>query len=119
MDERFVRTGAVAAYGMMSCHEGDAAVQVYKIAKQRLRDGGRNVSVEQRLARIARIEGALDELLDGLLKQREQIGSGVAEDVAGHTLTAKAGGEQYLCANSHTAPSLGRAHHFWHTRPKV
>mgnify|MGYP001588293431 FL=1 len=91
LGERFVRTGAVAAYGMKSCHEGDAAVQVYKIAKLRLRDGGRNVSVEQRLARI---EGALDELLDGLLKQREQIGSGVAVDVAGHTLTAKARGRR-------------------------
>ena len=87
LDEKFVRAGAVAAYGMKSRREGDAAVQAYKIAKQRLRDGGRDVSVEQRLARI---EGALDALLDGLMKQRAQIGSGVALDVAGHTLTAKA-----------------------------
>jgi hypothetical protein len=28
--------------------------------------------------------------LDGLIKQREQIGSGVAVDVVGHTLAAKA-----------------------------
>ena len=81
-----MRAGAVAAYGVKSRREGDAAVQAYKIAKQRLRDGGRDVSVEQRLARI---EGALDALLDGLVKQRAQIGSGVAVDVAGHTLTAK------------------------------
>ena len=87
LDEKLVRAGAVAAYGMKSRREGDAAVQAYKIAKQRLRDGGRDVSVEQRLARI---EGALDALLDGLMKQRAQIGSGVALDVAGHTLTAKA-----------------------------
>lgn len=86
LDEKFVRAGAVTAYGMKSRREGDAAVQAYKIAKQRLRDGGRDVSVEQRLARI---EGALDALLDGLVQQREQIGSGVAVDVAGHTLTAK------------------------------
>ena len=86
LDEKFVRAGAVAAYGVKSRREGDAAVQAYKIAKQRLRDGGRDVSVEQRLARI---EGALDALLDGLVKQRAQIGSGVAVDVAGHTLTAK------------------------------
>jgi hypothetical protein len=86
LDENFVRAGAVAAYGMKSRREGDAAVQAYKIAKQRLRDGGRDVSVEQRLARI---EAALDALLDGLVKQRAQIGSGVAVDVAGHTLTAK------------------------------
>ena len=46
LDERFVRNAAVSAYGMKSRREGDAAVQAYKIAKQRLRDGGRDVSVE-------------------------------------------------------------------------
>jgi len=86
LDEKFVRAGAVTAYGMKSRREGDAAVQAYKIAQQRLRDGGRDVSVELRLARI---EAALDALLDGLVQQRAQIGSGVAVDVAGHTLTAK------------------------------
>ena len=86
LDERVMRTGAVAAFGVKSRREGDAAVQAYKITKQRLRDGGRDVSVEQRLARI---ENALDALLDGLVKQRAQIGSGVAVDVAGHTLAAK------------------------------
>ena len=67
--------------------EGNAAVQTYKIAKQRLRDSSRGMSVEQRLARI---EGGLNALLDSLVKQRAQIGSGVAVDVAGRTLTAKA-----------------------------
>lgn len=86
LDEKFVRTGAVAAFGMKSQREGNAAVQSYRRGQQRLRDGGRDVSVEQRLARI---EGALDALLDGLVKQREQIGSGVAVDVVGHTLSAK------------------------------
>ena len=87
LDERVMRTGAVAAFGMKSKREGDAAVQAYRRGQQVLRKGGRDVSVEQRLARI---EGALDALLDGLVKQRAQIGSGVAVDVAGHTLAARA-----------------------------
>ena len=87
LDERVVRNGAVAAYGMNARREGDAAVQSYRRAQQRLRDSGKDVSSEQRLIRI---EDALDALLDGLVKQRAQIGSGVAVDVAGHTLAARA-----------------------------
>ena len=87
LDERVVRNGAVAAYGMNARREGDAAVQSYRRAQQRLRVGGKDVSSEQRLIRI---EDALDALLDGLVKQRAQIGSGVAVDVAGHTLAARA-----------------------------
>ncbi|EDZ44583.1 hypothetical protein RB2083_4098 [Rhodobacteraceae bacterium HTCC2083] len=56
-----------------------------------MRKGGNDVDIE---GRIKRIEQALDHLLDGLVKQREQIGSGVAVDVAGHTLTAKARGRR-------------------------
>jgi hypothetical protein len=91
LDERVVRTGAVAAYGMKSRREGNAAVQSYRRGQQALRKGGSDVNVEQRLARI---EGALDHLLDGLVKQRAQIGSGVAVDAAGHTLTAKTRGRR-------------------------
>jgi len=87
LDERVVRNGAVAAYGMNARREGDAAVQSYRRAQQHLRHGGKDVSSEQRLIRI---EDALDALLDGLVKQRAQIGSGVAVDVAGHTLAARA-----------------------------
>ena len=87
LDERVIRNGAVAAYGMNARREGDAAVQSYRRAQQRLRDGGKAVSSEQRLIRI---EDALNALLDGLVKQRAQIGSGVAVDVAGHTLAARA-----------------------------
>ena len=87
LHERVVRNGAVAAYGMNARREGDAAVQSYRRAQPRLRDGGKDVSSEQRLIRI---EDALDALLDGLVKQRAQIGSGVAVDVAGHTLAARA-----------------------------
>ena len=91
LDERVVRTGAVAAYGMKSRREGNAAVQSYRRGQQALRKGGSDVD---QLERIKRIEQALDHLLDGLVKQREQIGSGVAVDVAGHTLAAKKRGRR-------------------------
>ena len=86
LDERFVRADAIAAFRMKSRREGDAAVQSYRLGQQALRKGGRDVDIE---GRIKRIEQALDHLLDGLIKQRQQIGSGVAVDVAGHTLAAK------------------------------
>ena len=44
-------------------------------------------SVEERLERI---EKSLDSLFDGLIKQRKQVGAGVAVNVAGHMLAAKA-----------------------------
>ena len=89
LGERVMRTGAVAAYGMKSRREGDAAVQSYRRGQQALRKGGAEVGLEDR---VKRIEQALDHLFDGLVKQRAQIGSGVAVDVAGHTLTAKTRG---------------------------
>jgi len=91
LDERVVRTGAVAAYGMKSRREGNAAVQSYRRGQQALRKGGAEVGLEDR---VKRIEQALDHLFDGLVKQRAQIGSGVAVDVAGHTLTAKTRGRR-------------------------
>ncbi|WP_293440715.1 hypothetical protein [Planktotalea sp.] len=86
-----MRTGAVAAYGIKSRREGNATVQSYRRGQQALRKGGSDVDIE---GRIKRIEQALDHLFDGLVKQRAQIGSGVAVDVAGHTLTAKARGRR-------------------------
>jgi len=91
LGERVMRTGAVAAYGMKSRREGDAAVQSYRRGQQALRKGGAEVGLEDR---VKRIEQALDHLFDGLVKQRAQIGSGVAVDVAGHTLTAKTRGRR-------------------------
>ena len=91
LGETFVRAGAVAAYGMKSRREGDAAVQSYRRGQQTLRKGGAEVGLEDR---VKRIEQALDHLFDGLVKQRAQIGSGVAVDVAGHTLTAKTRGRR-------------------------
>lgn len=40
--------------------------------------------------RLERIEKSLDALFVGLIKQRQQIGAGVAVDVVGHMLAAKA-----------------------------
>ena len=86
LDERFVRADAIAAFKMKSRREGGAAIQSYRLGQQALRKGGSDVDIE---GRIKRIEQALDHLLDGLIKQRQQIGSGVAVDVAGHGLAAK------------------------------
>ena len=87
LDERLIRTGAIVAYGAKSRKEGDDSVRAFKQAKQALRKGGSDVELEDR---IKRIEQALDHLCDGLIAQRQQIGAGVAIDVAGHGLAAKA-----------------------------
>jgi hypothetical protein len=87
LDERLIRTGAIAAYGARSRKEGDDSVRAFKQAQQALRKGSADLSVEDRLERI---EQALDHLCDGLIAQRQQIGAGVAIDVAGHGLAAKA-----------------------------
>ena len=87
LEEGIIRTGAIATYGAQSRKRGDEAVRAFKQGQQVLRNGTSDLSVEERLERI---EQALDALFDGLIKQREQIGAGVAVNVAGHTLTAKA-----------------------------
>ena len=87
LEERLIRTGAIATYGARSRKEGDASVRAFKQGQQVLRKGSVDMNVEDRLKRI---EQSLDHLLDGLIAQREQIGAGVAVDVAGHGLAAKA-----------------------------
>ena len=86
LEERLIRTGAIATYGARSRKEGDASVRAFKQGQQVLRKGSVDMNVEDRLKRI---EQSLGHLLDGLIKQREQIGAGVAVDVAGHMLMAK------------------------------
>ena len=82
-----LRTGAIASIGAQSRREGDEAVRAYRQGQHALRRGQADPSVDEHLKRI---EVAISALLDGLIKQREQIGSGVAVDVVGHTLAAKA-----------------------------
>ena len=87
LEERLLRTGAIATYGARSRKEGEDSVRAFKQGQQALKGGSHEQTVEERLERIER---ALDALFDGLIKQRQQIGAGVAVDVAGHGLAAKA-----------------------------
>ena len=87
LEEGIIRSGAIASYGAQSRKYGDEAVRAFRSGQQTLRRGAGELTAEERLERI---EGALDALFDGLIKQREQIGAGVAVDVAGHMLAAKA-----------------------------
>ena len=86
LEERVLRTGAIVAYGSKSRIEGDEAVRAFKQGKQALQRGGPDVDLEDR---IKRIEQSLDHMFVGLIKQRAQIGSGVAVDVVGHSLSNK------------------------------
>ena len=86
LEERIIRTGAIATYGARSRKEGEDSVRSFKQGKQALRKGGPEVSIDDRAKRI---EQSLDHLFDGLIAQRQQIGAGVAVDVVGHGLAAK------------------------------
>jgi len=86
LEERLLRTGAIATYGARSRKEGDASVRAFKQGQQALRKGGPDVALDDR---VKRIEQSLDHLFDGLIAQRQQIGAGVAVDVVGHALSAK------------------------------
>lgn len=87
LEEGLIRSGAIASYGAQSRKAGEDSARAFKQGQQALRRGTTDLSVEERLGRM---EQALDALFDGLIKQRQQIGAGVAVDVAGHMLSAKA-----------------------------
>ena len=87
LEERLLRTGALATYAARSRKDGDDSVRAFKQGQQALRKGGPDVALE---GRVKRIEQSLDHLFDGLIAQRQQIGAGVAVDVAGHMLAAQA-----------------------------
>ena len=86
LEERLLRTGALATYAARSRKEGDDSVRAFKQGQQALRKGGPDVDLEDR---VKRIEQSLDHLFDGLIAQRQQVGAGVAVDVVGHGLAAK------------------------------
>lgn len=86
LEERLMRSGAIATYGARARKEGEDSVRAFKQGKQALRKGGPDVALEDR---VKRMEQALDHLFDGLIAQRQQIGAGVAVDVVGHSLAAK------------------------------
>ena len=87
LEERLLRTGAIATYGAKARKEGEDSVRAFKQGQQALRKGGPDVALEDR---VKRIEQSLNHhLLDGLIAQRQQIGAGVAVDVVGHSLAVK------------------------------
>ena len=86
LEERLLRTGALATYGARARKEGDDSVRAFKQGQQALRKGGPDVDLEDR---VKRLEQSLVHLFDGLIAQRQQIGAGVAVDVVGHGLAAK------------------------------
>ena len=60
LEERLLRTGAIAAYGAKARNEGDASVRAFKQGQQALRTGGADVGLEDR---VKRVEQSLDHLL--------------------------------------------------------
>lgn len=87
LEEGVIRTGAIMSYGAQSRKYGDEAVRAFRSGQETLRRGAGEITAEERLERI---EKALGALFDGLIKHRQQVGAGVAVDVAGHMLAAKA-----------------------------
>jgi hypothetical protein len=86
LEEGIIRTGAIASYGAQSRKYGDEAVRAFRSGQEMMRRGSSEMTAEERLERI---EGALNALFDGLIKQRQQIGASTAVSIAGHTLAAK------------------------------
>ena len=60
LEERLLRTGALATYAARSRKEGDDSVRAFKQGQQALRKGGPDVDIEDR---VKRIEQSLGHLL--------------------------------------------------------
>ena len=72
LDEGSVKKGAVAAYALQGRSHGNNAVRSYKKAKQTLRAVANAKSTDTKVDALTR---AFIDLLDGLVSQRQQIGS--------------------------------------------
>jgi hypothetical protein len=83
IDEAVLRKGAVAAYGLQGKRHGDNAVRNYSQAKQTLGAVQNAKGTEVKIDVLAR---ALIELLDGLVSQRQQIGSVSAQITSSNIL---------------------------------
>lgn len=79
INERLIRKGAVAAYALQGKKHGDQAVSKYKKAKQSLRTISNKESTDMKVDALI---FAINQLLDGLISQREQIGSVSAQVTA-------------------------------------
>lgn len=72
LDEGVVKKGAVAAYALQGRNHGNNAVRSYNKAKQTLRAAANAKSTDTKVDALTR---AFIDLLDGLVSQRQQIGS--------------------------------------------
>ena len=72
LDEGIVKKGAVAAYALQGRKHGNDAVRSYNRAKQTLRAVTNAKSNDTKVDAFTR---AFIDLLDGLVSQRQQIGS--------------------------------------------
>ena len=72
LNEGIVNKGAVAAYALQGRNHGNNAVRSYNKAKQTLRAVANAKSTDAKVDALTR---ALIDLLDGLVSQRQQIGS--------------------------------------------
>lgn len=72
LEESVVKKGAVAAYALQGRNHGNNAVRSYTKAKQTLQAATNAKSTDMKVDALTR---ALIDLLDGLVSQRQQIGS--------------------------------------------
>ena len=72
LQEAVIKKGAVAAYALQGRKHGNNAVKSYNRAKQTLRALVNAKSTDQKIDALSR---AIMDLLDGLVAQRQQIGS--------------------------------------------
>ena len=72
LEEAILKKGAVAAYALQGRKHGNNAVRNYNRAKQTLRALVNAKSTDQKIDALSR---AIIDLLDGLVAQRQQIGS--------------------------------------------
>ena len=79
LDEGIVKKGAVAAYALQGRNHGNNAVRCYNKAKQTLRAISNAKSTDAKVDTLTR---AFIDLLDGLVAQRQQIGSVSAQVTA-------------------------------------
>ena len=72
LQEAVIKKGAVAAYALQGRKHGNNAVRSYNRAKQTLRALANAKSTDQKVDALSL---AIMDLLDGLVSQRQQLGS--------------------------------------------
>ena len=72
LEEAVIKKGAVAAYALQGRKHGNNAVKSYNRAKRTLRALANAKSPDQKIDALSR---AIFDLLDGLIAQRQQLGS--------------------------------------------